>query len=262
MAQGRRIAGSPGTGHINFSDFARFNSTGAQRMADALAGQADGQGSAAMRGLDNLWQGFDDAVRDGTLTYDANGLDAERAAYLGNEGYRGPDGLASMPGYGKAMGDAQRAQQNNQRLAGLYGRGTALQDMYGKGQEYSASDQILDSALAGTAGGSRFQQLATQWAGLGRRASAMETNASAQAGDARANSTKAAERYAEAAPLLRQTESDTAQRLNDDWVARQEDAQMRAEEEQAERRRRRGPTPTPEGTTPGRKGADSLFKGW
>lgn len=219
MANGRRVSGRPGTGFVGLSEWAAQNQTGANALAERLAGGVESEGAAAQQGLDNLESTFDEQVRGGTLWYTPT-LNSGKAENAGQQGYTGPDALANVAGYNETFGAANRAGQNARRLGDLYGRATALQDLAGKGRDYSSGQQLLDSALAGRAGGSRFQQLGQQWGGLFSRAQGMERAASGTAREARAQSDDAARRYAERAPIARREEEAAREYESDAYVDR------------------------------------------
>lgn len=247
MANGRRISGRPGTGFIGIDDWGRANADGAQSLADRLAGGVESEGQAAQQGLDNLEADFWDRVRGGTVRFD-EGADAQTAGLLSSAEYGGPNGLADISGYDEAFAAADKAGQNARRLGGTYGRATALQDM-AKGQDYSNGQALLDSALAGRAGGSRFAQLGQQWGGLLGRAQGMEFAAAGTAREARAISDDARQRYAARAPVARREEEQARQDQNNAYIEevnRQTDEYERAHpettgEENYRQRRQREP---------------------
>lgn len=232
MANGRRVSGSPGTGFTGLDDWARANATGAQSLADRLAGGVESEGQAAQQGLDALGSDFYRRMTGGAVRY-YPGVDSGTAAAFGQRGYNGPDGLSDLEGYGSVMGAADRAGQNARRLGDVYGRATALQDMAGN-RDYSNGQQLLDSALAGRAGGSRFAQLGQQWGGLFGRAQGLERTAADRASQTRQSSNEAAQRYAADAPVLARQEEQTRQDQNNayiDHVNRDQDVYDRAHPE-------------------------------
>lgn len=220
MANGRRVSGAPGTGYVSLDEWASANQTGANALADRLAGGVESEGQAAQQGLDALGSDFYNRMTGGALRY-YPGADAATSAAYGQRGYNGPDALSDVEGYGAAFGAADRAGQNARRLGDLYGRATALQDMAGN-RDYSQGQQLLDSALAGRAGGGRFAQLGQQWGGLFNRAQGLERTASERAGQARASSDEARQRYAAEAPVLARQEERTQQEQNNAYIAEQE----------------------------------------
>lgn len=254
MATSRRA----GTGFVNLSDWARANASGTQRLADELAGGVESQARAAQGDLDRLQRDFRERLDEGTLRYDDRGLDSARAAYLGGEGYTGPDGLYSSGLYNSAMTNAQKASQDAGLLGDYYGRQALLDDKYNAGGNYSTGQRLLDSALVGGAAGNRFGELKSQWGGLFDRAQGMERNAAGEAAEGRRISEESARRYAEAAPGLRRQESERARQQQEEVMRRhEEEARANREREEEWNRRNRDTirdVNRREGLPPGPKG--------
>jgi len=259
MATSRRA----GTGFINLSDWAAANEYGSQRLADELAGGVERGGREAQNYLDNLQRDFNERLTDGTLQYDTRDLDSRRAAYLGNEGYTGPDTLADSSLYNAAMSRAQEAGRNAGLLNDYFGRTTLLDDKYGSDGNYSTGQRLLDSALVGGTAGNRFAQLENQWGGLFDRAQGMERDASNAAAEARRTSEDAARRYAEAAPGLRRQEEQARVQAQRDFMRERYEQEREERERRAERDRRNRDANRDlnrrEGLTPGSKGPRDRF---
>lgn len=237
MATGRRTSGRAGTGFINLADWGQANAAGSQRLVDSLAQGANAAGTRAETAIDEVAQRFGHAVNAGSTFYAPGWATAGQARQLGDATYTGPDNLSSTEGYNEAMGAAQRAGQSARALGDLYGRSTALQDAFGKSDadgNYTASENLLDSALAGQAGGSRFAQLGAQWGGLLGRANQQEQAAADTARTARQRTAENAARYAADAPVLQQRD-DAARRAEEqrhlEEVAKEQEAAERARPE-------------------------------
>lgn len=252
MATGRRVSGGPGTGFVNLSDWVAANAAGGQRLADELSSGANASGLEAQSALDALESDYWRRVGEGGYGYKENGVDAARASELATRGYTGPNALSELEGYEDAMGKAQRAGERANQLGGLFSRATSLQDTYGKGRDYSSQQALLDSALAGSAGGGRFAQLGQQWGGLLGRAQAKEKDASALARETRASTAEAQAQYAALAPKLK-AEEDRARAAADqaatDYMTNQQDEWERrggvAGNERGPRSRRSAPVTSP-----------------
>lgn len=222
MATGRRIAGTPGTGFIGLDEWQSANRGAAKSIVDRLAGGAESSAIRAEHGLDTLRDDYWTRLQNSAMPYDEAGLTPEEAQRRATQEYAGPNTLADMPNYNAAMGAADKAGQDASRLGSLYGRGNALQDTFGKGRQYTTGQRLLDSALAGGAGGSRFAQLGQQWGGLFDRAQEMERSSSDTAKEARNSFNDARQRYAEAVPRLRTERENRNISLNDAYVDRME----------------------------------------
>lgn len=254
MAPTRRA----GTGFINLSDWAAANATGSQRLADELAGGVDSKGRAAQANLDGLNQDFWERVRGGTQRFDDEGLNSTIASQRAGAQYAGPNGLSDIAGYDSAMSTAQDAGRNANLLSDYYGRQALLDERAGAGGNYTTGQRLLDSALVGGVGGSRFADLKSQWGGLFDRAQGMERDAAGAASEGRRISEESARRYGEAAPVLRRQEFDRARQQQEEVMRRQEEEARANREREEEWNRRNRDTIRDvnrrEGLPPGPKG--------
>lgn len=246
---------------MNLSDWGQANAAGSQRLVDSLAQGADAAGNRAETAVDEVAQRFGHAVNAGSTFYAPGWATAAQARQLGDGTYTGPDGLSGVEGYNEAMGAAQRAGQGARALGDLYGRSTALQDAYGKSDadgNYTASENLLDSALAGRAGGSRFAQLGAQWGGLLGRANQQEQAAAQTARTARQRTAENAARYAADAPVLQRQENATQEA---DFQRQQRDLERRQDEYDRQRPDTTGDAP-PKGRGGKSRPRTDTLNGW
>jgi hypothetical protein len=183
-----------GTGFINWEDFVNANRGATQRTVDTLAGGVQGAGQRAQDSLGYAQEDFERNLDANTLRFDPNSDKSwdELSRYT----YMGPDGLAGDQNFQAGLGEARRASRDSALLANPYGRQELLRQQFGAGKpNYTAGQQRFDSALTGTAGRGRFEQLQKDFGGLLGKYNEAATSAFQRAQQARKESGEAAGLY-------------------------------------------------------------------
>jgi hypothetical protein len=173
-------------GYVDFSRILSANRAGAQGMASQLAGRVQQQGQQAAGAISTAQQGFENKVKQGTLTHQPSYNVTRGPAMAGGAGASNPyfqAGQQAGPGLmgyqgpkdWQGAGIDTQALERQSREAGdaaknlttQGGRGAMLREQ-ARGP-YTAGMSTLDSALAGAALGSRDEDLAAQYGSLSQR---------------------------------------------------------------------------------------------
>jgi hypothetical protein len=188
------MAGSRGTGFVNWDQFLNANAGAVQRTADALANPVAEAGQKANSALSTAQGAYNQAIGANTLTYNPANLGQAPNYY--DFQYQGPASLADNKDFQSGMGYARTAQQGANTLADTYQRQGQLQKQFGAGSPaYDGNAARFDSALVGTGAGQRFEQLRKDYGGLLGTFSTARTNSEAAAKKAASDSATAAGQY-------------------------------------------------------------------
>lgn len=201
-----------GTGFINPQTYAAANAGAGRQMADRLAEFLE-QGQAGFNNdLSAAEDRFNSGVNAGAPTYNDERLsayEANRRAQLENTDYKGPSSLGEQEGWADIISKGRRAEQNSALGADFYGRQALLQQQYGNTGPYSAGMSRFDSFLVGANGGQgRFDVLKNSGSGLVDKAVAADRASQERSKGARDAVAATRQRYADAAPRLKQEEEE------------------------------------------------------
>jgi hypothetical protein len=223
------------TRFTSFDRVFNANSGGAQNMANNLAGQARQQGQAAQTAQTGVQNQFSQGVKTGTpqlnglatigtdiareapnrlaQTFGAdtkpysfkNGglqssiapaqISADEAKRRSTQTYTGPNSYADVSGYSDAVAKTQQAAQTANALNSNAGRQAYLQNQYGTNGNYSQTQAMNDSLLAGRAGAPMFKNLAQQFGGMDKAFTQQAATGAQQATDARNATTSTTQAY-------------------------------------------------------------------
>lgn len=195
-----------GTGYIGLDQWLAVNQPQAAAMADAVSADVNAKGKKADKSLEDAKELFNYGVDGQAINYDpeqyANPsrlLDLEKTAADAEKqvagAWGGPNGIEDIAGFGKGMETARDAQRSANLAGDTYGRTALFQDKYGKTGGYTFGQQLLDSALAGAAGGDKFDAVKSQWGGLLGKYDAASAAAKSRVEGVKAGNAAAAKQY-------------------------------------------------------------------
>jgi uncharacterized phage infection (PIP) family protein YhgE len=188
-----------GTGFINWDQFVNANRGATDATVAKLVGGVQGAGQRAEDSLGFAMEDFERNLGASTLRFDPNSEKdwEELSRYV----YDGPEGVAGDQNFQYGLKEAQRATKDSAALANPYGRQEMLRQQFGAGNpRYSAGQQRFDSAITGTAGRGKFEQLQQDFKGLLPKYNQAAATTAQQAGQAKKDSAEAARQYAAGRP--------------------------------------------------------------
>lgn len=196
-----------GSGFINFDRYLAANRPQAESLAAKLAGGVEDAGAGVEQDLAAAQGQFDQGLAAGRLTYDPMQLTAAKASDLAKRQYTGPMALQGLDDLAKRSTDVQ---QRAGALGTVAGRVATLQGL-NKSPMYTLDQAGLDSALAGAAGGSRFDALKAKYGDLLGRTVKAGRDAYDKATAEKASTAAAAGQYGAAIPALKMQEQQVAE---------------------------------------------------
>jgi hypothetical protein len=227
-----------GSGFVSFDRYLAANQQGAQAMAQQLGTQVGAAGEAATTAINRGQDAFAQKSQAATLAYNPQqqGLDSAKAAELAKTGYKGPKdwGEAGVDVTGLTK-QTMAAQAKAAALTSTGGVASLLRESYNT-PAYTAGAVGLDAALAGAAGGQRFQQLNSIYGDLGAKLTAARGTSTGVYDASMAATKDAAAKYGALAPQLAAREqAAAAQAQRDSWQRQADAAQEREDRRNAAR---------------------------
>ncbi len=202
----------PGTGFVNWQDYARLNKPQAQQDLEGALGGIDQQGQAATDTLARLQEQFAQGAQEGG-GYGGKGIsvdkwghevpagfvsDAQGHLTAQDQSYAGPQGL-DAGALGQLRSQAGSVADTAQSLGSQGGVQALLESKYGQQGNYGGGLSRFDAALAGSNSGDRLSQLQGRYSGLNELVNGAANSARGQASQQAAYATRAnAARQAEA----------------------------------------------------------------